>query len=94
MRPPDGVQRGSVMDMPLYPGDPLSPGWASETGSKRLAISEAKSLMKIPVLPLSYADAQPILDQLAGPVVPREWRGALPITYHAGSGPARFAVAR
>jgi N-acetylated-alpha-linked acidic dipeptidase len=62
MRPPDGVQRGSVMDMPLYPGDPLSPGWASEPGSKRLAISEAKSLMKIPVLPLSYADAQPILE--------------------------------
>ncbi len=92
MRPPEGVQRGSVMDMPLYPGDPLSPGWASEVGSKRLAISEAKSLMKIPVLPLSYADAQPILDQLTGPVVPREWRGALPITYHAGSGPVRVHI--
>jgi N-acetylated-alpha-linked acidic dipeptidase len=92
MRPPEGVQRGSVMDMPLYPGDPLSPGWASEAGSKRLTISEAKSLMKIPVLPLSYADAQPILDQLAGPVVPREWRGALPITYHAGSGPVRVHI--
>jgi N-acetylated-alpha-linked acidic dipeptidase len=92
MRPPEGVQRGSVMDMPLYPGDPLSPGWASEAGSKRLTRSEAKSLMKIPVLPLSYADAQPILDQLTGPVVPREWRGSLPITYHAGSGPARVHI--
>ncbi len=89
MRPPEGVQRGSVMDMPLYPGDPLSPGWASEKGSKRLAISEAKTLMKIPVLPLSYSDAQPILEQLTGPVVPRDWRGALPITYHAGPGSTR-----
>ncbi|MBV9405347.1 MAG: M28 family peptidase, partial [Acidobacteriaceae bacterium] len=89
MRPPDGVQRGSVLDMPLYSGDPLSPGWASEKGSKRLAISEAKSLMKIPVLPLSYADAQPILEQLTGPVVPRDWRGALPFTYHAGPGATR-----
>lgn len=89
MRPPEGVQRGSVMDMPLYPGDPLSPGWASEKGSKRLTMAEAKSLMKIPVLPLSYADAQPILQQLTGPVVPREWRGDLPITYHAGPGATR-----
>ncbi|MGA8028502.1 MAG: transferrin receptor-like dimerization domain-containing protein [Bryobacteraceae bacterium] len=89
MRPPQGVQRGSVLDMPLYPGDPLSPGWASEKGSKRLPISEAKTLMKIPVLPLSYEDAQPILDQLTGPVVPREWRGALPFTYHAGPGATR-----
>ncbi|MBV9759137.1 MAG: M28 family peptidase [Acidobacteriaceae bacterium] len=89
MRPPDGVQRGSVLDMPLYSGDPLSPGWASEKGSKRLAISEAKSIMKIPVLPLSYADAQPILEQLTGPIVPRDWRGSLPITYHAGPGAAR-----
>src|SRR5271154_201648 len=58
-RPPDGVQRGSVMDMVLYPGDPLSPGWASEPGSKRLPLSEAATLMKIPVIPISYGDAQP-----------------------------------
>ncbi|MBV9781128.1 MAG: M28 family peptidase [Acidobacteriaceae bacterium] len=89
MRPPNGVQRGSVLDMPLYPGDPLSPGWASEAGSKRLSLAEAKTLMKIPVLPLSYADAQPILEQLTGPVVPRDWRGSLPITYHAGPGATR-----
>ena len=86
MRPPGGVQRGSVLDMPLYPGDPLTPGWASEKGAKRLAIAEAKSLVKLPVLPLSYSDAQPILEQLTGPLVPREWRGSLPLTYHAGPG--------
>ncbi|MGI8960383.1 MAG: transferrin receptor-like dimerization domain-containing protein [Bryobacteraceae bacterium] len=89
MRPPGGVQRGSVVDMPLYPGDPLSPGWASEKGSKRLSLAEAKTLMKIPVLPLSYSDAQPVLEQLTGPVVPSDWRGSLPITYHAGPGAAR-----
>jgi N-acetylated-alpha-linked acidic dipeptidase len=89
MRPADGVQRGSVMDMPLYPGDPLSPGWASEKGSKRLSMAEAKSLMKIPVLPISYADAEPILEQLSGPLAPREWRGSLGITYHVGPGATR-----
>jgi N-acetylated-alpha-linked acidic dipeptidase len=87
LRPWEGVQRGSVLDMPLYPGDPLSPGWASEKGSKRLSIGEAQTIMKIPVLPLSYADAQPILEQLNGPLVPVDWRGSLPITYHAGPGP-------
>jgi N-acetylated-alpha-linked acidic dipeptidase len=89
MRPAEGVQRGSVLDMPLYPGDPLSPGWASEKGSKRLSLAEAKSLMKIPVLPISYADAKPILEQLTGPVAPRDWRGALPFTYHVGPGATR-----
>ena len=89
MRPPEGVQRGSVVDMPLYPGDPLSPGWASEKGSKRLSLTEAKTLMKIPVLPLSYSDAQPILEQLTGPVVPQDWRGSLPFTYHSGPGATR-----
>ena len=92
MRPAEGVQRGSVLDLVLYPGDPLSPGWASESGSKRLPISEAKTLMKIPVMPLSYGDAQPILEQLTGPLVPREWRGALALTYHAGPGAARVHI--
>lgn len=85
-RPADGVQRGSVMDMVLYPGDPLSPGWASEPGAKKLALSEAKTLMKIPVIPISYGDAQPLLANLDGPVAPVDWRGALPITYHMGPG--------
>jgi len=92
MRPADGVQRGSVMDMALYPGDPLSPGWASEPNSKSspklLTRDEAKTLIRIPVLPISWADALPLLQQLTGPVVPEVWRGALPLTYHAGPGPA------
>jgi N-acetylated-alpha-linked acidic dipeptidase len=82
------VQRGSVLDMALYPGDPLSPGWASEAGSRRLSMADAKSLPKIPVLPISYGDARPLLEQLGGPLVPESWRGALPLTYHAGPGPA------
>jgi N-acetylated-alpha-linked acidic dipeptidase len=85
-RPPEGVQRGSILDLPLYPGDPLSPGWASEPGSKRLPLSEAQTIMKIPVLPISYGDAQLLLANLTGPVAPEPWRGALPITYHVGPG--------
>jgi len=88
-RPSQGVQRGSVMDMPLYPGDPLSPGWASEPGARRLDRSEAKTLLKIPVLPISYEDALPLLKNLKGPVAPEAWRGALPVTYHVGPGPAK-----
>jgi N-acetylated-alpha-linked acidic dipeptidase len=87
-RPAQGVQRGSVMDMPVAPGDPLSPGWASEPGSKRLTLGDSKVLMKIPVLPVSYGDAKPLLEALGGPVAPERWRGALPITYHTGPGPA------
>ncbi len=86
MRPPDGVQRGSVLDMPLYPGDPQSPGWASEKGARKLSVADSKTIMKIPVLPISWADAQHILEPLKGPLVPRKWRGALPFTYHAGPG--------
>ncbi len=88
MRPADGVQRGSVMDMPVNVGDPLSPGWASEAGSKRLSMAESKILMKIPVMPISYADATPLLENLGGPVAPEPWRGALGFTYHIGPGPA------
>ena len=88
-RPRDGAQRGSVMDMPLYPGDPLTPGIGAVPGAKRLALSEVKTLTKIPVLPMSYGDAQPLLAALKGPVAPAGWRGALPITYHVGPGPAK-----
>ncbi len=91
-RPADSVQRGSVMDMPLHVGDPLSPGWASEKGSKRLDRKEAATVMKIPVLPISAADAQPLLARLGGPVAPVEWRGSLPITYHLGPGDAIVRV--
>jgi N-acetylated-alpha-linked acidic dipeptidase len=88
-RPRDSAQRGSVMDMPLYPGDPLTPGVGATPDAKRLPISEAKTLTKIPVLPMSYGDAQPLLAALQGPVAPDAWRGALPITYHIGPGPAK-----
>ncbi len=87
-RPEQGVQRGSVMDMPVHPGDPLSPGWASEPGARKLAQSDAATILKIPVLPISYGDALPILRSLKGPVAPEAWRGALPLTYHVGPGPA------
>jgi len=93
MRPWQGVQRGSVMDMPLYPGDPLSPGWASRPGSRRLTIAEAQTIEKIPVLPISYGDALPLLRNLGGPVAPEAWRGALPITYHIGPGPGQVHLA-
>ena len=89
MRPREGVQRGSVEDMPLYPGDPLTPGVGATKEAKRLPISEAKTITKIPVLPISYGDAQPLLDALGGPLAPTAWRGALPITYRLGAGPAK-----
>lgn len=84
-----GVQRGSVMDMPLYPGDVLTPGYAATEDAVRLNREEAPTITKIPVLPISYGDAKPLLEALGGPVAPRDWRGALPITYHIGPGPAR-----
>jgi N-acetylated-alpha-linked acidic dipeptidase len=84
-----GVQRGSVLDMPLYPGDPLTPGVGATPDAKRLRREDAPTIMKIPVLPISYGDAKPLLEALAGPVAPESWRGALPITYHVGPGPAR-----
>jgi N-acetylated-alpha-linked acidic dipeptidase len=90
MRPSTGVQRGSVMDFAAAnPGDPLTPGIGATEGATRLAIKDAKSITKIPVLPISYGDAQPLLAALGGPVAPAEWRGALPITYHVGPGPAK-----
>ena len=82
------VQRGSVMDMPLYPGDVLTPGRPAVQGARRLKRENAPTLTKIPVLPISYRDAEPLLKALGGEVVPPEWRGALPITYHLGPGPA------
>lgn len=85
-RPAGGIQRGSLLDLTLYPGDPLSPGWASEAGSRRLPLSEAATMAQIPVLPISYGEAQPLLENLTGPVAPEAWRGALPITYHLGPG--------
>jgi N-acetylated-alpha-linked acidic dipeptidase len=90
-RPRDGVQRGSVMDTD-YPGDPLTPEIGAVPGAKRLAIKDAKTITKIPVLPISYADAQPLLSALHGEIAPESWRGGLPITYHIGPGPARVQL--
>jgi N-acetylated-alpha-linked acidic dipeptidase len=84
-----GVQRGSVMDMPTYPGDVLTPGYAATKDAKRLDRKDAPTITKIPVLPISYEDAQPLLAALEGPVAPTLWRGGLPITYHIGPGPAK-----
>jgi N-acetylated-alpha-linked acidic dipeptidase len=90
MRPADGVQRGSVMDFAsASPGDPLTPGIGATPDAKRLSLKEAKSITKIPVLPISYGDAQPLLAALAGPMAPDGWRGSLPIPYHVGPGPAQ-----
>jgi N-acetylated-alpha-linked acidic dipeptidase len=86
MRPSDGAQRGSVMDMPVYPGDPLTPGVGATADARRLAVKDATTLTRIPVMPISYADAQPLLASLTGAVVPADWRGGLPITYHFGPG--------
>ena len=88
MRPPRGVQRGSVLDMQYYPGDPLTPGIGATKDAKRLKISEAPTIQKIPALPISYADAQVLLESLGGQVAPAAWRGTLPITYHVGPGEA------
>jgi N-acetylated-alpha-linked acidic dipeptidase len=88
-RPAQGVQRGSVLDLPVAPGDPLTPNVGATADASRVSINNAKGLMQIPTLPISYADAQPLLAALRGPVVAGNWRGGLPITYHFGPGPAR-----
>lgn len=84
-----GVQRGSVMDMPLYPGDVLTPGYGATKDARRLDRKDAPTITKIPVLPISYEDAQPLLEALGGPMAPESWRGGLPISYHIGPGPAK-----
>jgi N-acetylated-alpha-linked acidic dipeptidase len=89
MRNENGVQRGSVMDMPTYPGDPTTPGVGAKGDVKRLALKDITTLTKIPTLPISYGDAKPLLSALKGPVAPESFRGALPITYHIGPGPAK-----
>ncbi len=88
-RPPHGFQRGSVQDMTFYPGDPLTPGVGATKDAKRLTRETAPTILKIPTLPISYADAQVLLASLGGDVVPKGWRGALPITYHVGPGTAQ-----
>jgi len=88
-RPKDGVQRGSVQDSAVFMGDPLTPGIGATADAKRVPLKDAQSLTKIPVLPISYADAEPLLAAIGGPVAPRDWRGGLPITYRLGPDPAK-----
>ncbi len=84
-----GVQRGSVADITLYPGDPLTPGYGDTKNAKRLDRKDAPDLLKIPVLPISWHDAKPLLEGINGRTVPDSWRGALPLTYHVGPGPVK-----
>jgi N-acetylated-alpha-linked acidic dipeptidase len=93
MRPPDGAQRGSVMDMPIYPGDPQTPGVGAVEGVKLIPIDQVQTITKIPVLPISYADATPFLKALGGETVPEAWRGGLPLTYHVGPSTAKAHLA-
>jgi N-acetylated-alpha-linked acidic dipeptidase len=88
-RPEDGAQRGSVMDMPVYPGDPQTPGIGAVPGAKKIPLSEVKTITTIPVMPISYADAVPFLKSLQGPLAPEGWRGSLPMTYHVGPSVAK-----
>ena len=89
MRNENGVQRGSVLDMPTYPGDPLTPGVGAKGNVKRLSVKEAATITKIPVLPISYGDARPLLAALKGRMAPQSFRGGLALPYHVGPGPAK-----
>ena len=93
MRPAEGVQRGSVMDMPVYPGDPQTPGVGAVPGVKLIPLDKVETITRIPVLPISYADAIPFLKSLGGATVPEDWRGALPFTYHVGPSRAEAHLA-
>ena len=84
MRPSEGVQRGSVMDMPVYPGDPQTPGIGAKPGVKLIPLDKVQTITKIPVMPISYDDAKPFLLALGGQTVPENWRGGLPFTYKTG----------
>jgi N-acetylated-alpha-linked acidic dipeptidase len=92
-RPANGLQRGSVADMTLYAGDPLTPGVGATADAPRLTVAEAQTILKIPVLPISHGDAQRFLAALDGRVVPPPWRGSLPITYHVGGEAVRVHLA-
>jgi N-acetylated-alpha-linked acidic dipeptidase len=92
MRPPSAIQRGSVLFLSHVPGDPSTPGWPSTSGAKRLSRAQMTNVPRIPSLPIAYAEAEKILRRLGGPVVPSEWQGGLPFTYHIGPGGARVAM--
>ncbi|CUT01031.1 M28 family metallopeptidase [Candidatus Chrysopegis kryptomonas] len=91
-RPEGAVQRGSIYYMFEYPGDPLTPGYPATKDAKRISPEQAKSLPKVPTMPVSYGIAKVILENLSGPVVPEEWQGGLPFAYHTGPGPAKVKM--
>lgn len=91
-RPSLGAQRGSVLDLPVRPGDPLTPNIGATEDAKRIERAQADNLIKIPVIPIGYEDAQPLLQALGGPVAPEYMRGSLPFTYHIGPGPVRVRL--
>ncbi len=90
--PESHIQRGAITYDFIVPGDPLTPGWPSLEGAKRISQEEARSVPRIPAVPMSWKDAKPILENLGGPVAPSSWQGALPMTYHVGPGPAKVHV--
>ena len=89
--PESHIQRGAITYDFMVPGDPLTPGWASVPGAKRIPLEQAVSVPKIMALPLSWHDAKPLLENMGGPVAPDDWKGGLPITYRLG-GEARVHV--
>jgi N-acetylated-alpha-linked acidic dipeptidase len=90
--PESHIQRGAITYDFIVPGDPLTPGWASVEGARRIGEGEARSIPKIPAVPMSWRDAKPILESLGGPIAPPSWQGALAMTYHVGPGPAKLHV--
>ena len=92
LRPEQGVQRGSVKDIPVFSGDPLTPGVGATKRPESFDLKDAQSLTKIPTLPISYGDARPLLTALAGPMAPEDWRGGLPFAYHIGPGPTKVRL--
>ncbi|HEV2399686.1 MAG TPA: M28 family metallopeptidase [Candidatus Sulfotelmatobacter sp.] len=78
------IQRGAITYDFVVPGDPQTPGWASVPGAKRIPIEQAMSAPKIMALPLSWHDAKPLLENMDGPVAPKNWQGGLPFEYHFG----------
>ena len=90
--PESHIQRGAISYDFMVPGDPLTPGWASVDGARRIAAADSKAVPRIIAVPLSYRDARPLLEALGGPETPESWKGALPIVYRAGPGPAVVRV--
>jgi N-acetylated-alpha-linked acidic dipeptidase len=90
--PESHIQRGAITYDFIVPGDPLTPGWASVPGAKRIRAEEAKSLPKIIAVPLSWRDAKPLLENMDGPEAPKSWQGGLPITYRLGGEKVRVHV--